>query len=500
MPRNCALAFLAVVCAASSPAWAQPVAPLGLFEGHSDVGAVLRPGSVQFSAARNTYTIEGSGENMWEGTDEFQFVWKKVTGDVTLAADIAFTGTVGEAHRKGLLMIRQSLDADSPYVDAARHADGLTSIQARDRKGGMTHEVQSSLKAPKRLRIEKHGSSFFVFGTGEGEDLHMAGGGMQLALQEPFYVGLGVCAHDKNAIEKIVFSNVEMTNDPRSAAKRPALYSTIEVVRLAATTDHRAVFVAPERLEAPTWSSDGQAIFFNRGHRIQRVPAAGGKADAVDTGTAIRSIGAKAVSPDGALLAFSDDSRQRGRPSIYVLPLAGGAPRRLTQNSPAAFHGWSPDGQTIVFSAERGGQTDIYTIPAAGGAEKRLTNGQGRSENPEFSPDGAYIYFNSDRRGSTQIWRMRADGTEPEQLTSDGFNNWFPHLSPDGKLMLFLSYDKSVKGQPQNAGATLRMLTLADKSIAVFSNLIGGAGSLDAPCWSPDGKAVAFVSYQIIPQ
>ena len=271
-------------------------------------------------------------------------------------------------------------------MDAARHADGLISIQARDQKGGITHEVQSYLKAPQRLRIEKHGNSFFMF-AGQGENLDMAGGGMQLALEEPFYVGLGVCAHDKDSTEKIAFSNVEITSDIRSAAQRPVPYSTIEVVRLAAPTDHRAAFVAAERLESPTWSRDGQTIFFNRNHRLERVPAAGGKAEALDIGgAAVRSVGGKGVSPDGALLAFSDDSRQRGRPAIFVAPVAGGAPRRITANTPAVFHGWSPDGQTIVFSAERAGQADIYTIPAAGGAEKRLTNGQGRNEIPNTPP------------------------------------------------------------------------------------------------------------------
>ncbi len=165
-------------------------APSGLFESHSDVGTVLHPGSVQYDAAAGTYTVSGSGENMWAAADAFQFVWKKVSGDIALAADISFNGTGGEAHRKGVLMIRQSLDADSAYVDAALHGNGLTSIQARDEKGAQTHEVQSYLSAPRRLRIEKHGDRFYLFG-GEGPELQMAGGGMQLALTGPFYVGLG---------------------------------------------------------------------------------------------------------------------------------------------------------------------------------------------------------------------------------------------------------------------------------------------------------------------
>src|ERR1035441_5607211 len=126
-------------------------APLGIFEDHSDVGTVLHPGSVEYDAAKRTYTISGSGENMWFAADAFQFVWKKASGDVTLTADISFLNKTGNEHKKAVLILRQSLDADSVYADVALHASGLTSLQFRDEKGVVTHEIQSNLSAPKRL-------------------------------------------------------------------------------------------------------------------------------------------------------------------------------------------------------------------------------------------------------------------------------------------------------------------------------------------------------------
>src|SRR2546423_14371426 len=99
-----------------SPAFAGPV---GIFEASQDVGVVLHPGSVEFDATKKSYTIAGSGENMWAAKDAFQFAWKKSAGDLALTADVAFAGEGKEAHRKACLMIRQSLDADSPYVDVA---------------------------------------------------------------------------------------------------------------------------------------------------------------------------------------------------------------------------------------------------------------------------------------------------------------------------------------------------------------------------------------------
>ena len=151
-------------------------APLGIFEDHSDVGTVLHNGSVEYDASKRAYTIAGSGENMWFAADAFQFVWKKVSGDVTLTADISFIGSGAEAHRKAVLMIRQSLDADSPYADVARHGDGLTSLQARDEKGANTAEVQSAMKAPARVRIAKRGDYFYIWVASEGEELQFSGG------------------------------------------------------------------------------------------------------------------------------------------------------------------------------------------------------------------------------------------------------------------------------------------------------------------------------------
>ena len=98
-----------------------------------------------------------------------------------------------------------------------------------------------------------------------------------------------------------------------------------------------------------------------------------------------------------------------------------------------------------------------------------------------------------------QIWRMRADGSGQEQVTSDDYNNWFPHPSPDGRGMVFLSYEKDVKGHPENKDVMLRMMTLADKKIDVLAKLFGGQGTINVPSWSPDSRRLAFVSYQLLP-
>ena len=471
---------------------------LGLFEGHQDVGTVLHPGSAEYDAARRIYTLTGSGENMWFTADAFQFVWKKVSGDVTLAADIGFLGKGVNEHRKAVLMIRQSLDADSAYADLALHGSGLTSLQYRDAKGGTTHEIQSSVSGPKTLRIEKRGEYVFMSVAGEGEGLRMAGGSTRVPLEGSFYVGIGVCSHDKDVVEKAVFSNVDVVTAPAATSVASKLYSTLETIAIA-STDRRVVYVAPERFEAPNWTQDGTTLLFNRNGRIERIPATGGKPETIDTGLATRCNNDHGISPDAKWLAISDQSQEDHRSLVYIVPFAGGAARRITQKAPSYWHGWSPDGKTLAFVGERNGDFDIYAIPAAGGEETRLTTAKGLDDGPEYSPDGAYIYFNSERTGHMQIWRMKADGSEQEQVTSDDSNNWFPHISPDGQWMVFLTYDKSVTGHPENKDVMLRLMSLSDKKVSVLAKLFGGQGTINVPSWSPDSKRLAFVSYQLIP-
>jgi TolB protein len=488
----------------------KPTADLGAFESHADIGTVLHPGKVGYDAANRAYTISGSGENMWFARDAFQFVWKKVSGDIALTADISFIGTGKNEHRKAVLMIRQSLDPDAPYADIALHGNGLTSLQFRPEKGANTHEVQSDIPAPNRLRIEKRGDYVYMSLSPDRSEPHFSGASIRLPFTGPFYVGIGLCSHDKDVLEKAVFSNVSLTSAEMAVSGQSfvfggptpgiavTLYSTLETISVA-STDRRVVYSAPVHFEAPNWTRDGSAFLFNQEGRILRLPTSGGQPTTIDTGFAIRCNNDHGISPDGAQLAISDQSQEDHKSLVYIVPIDGGAPRRITQLSPSYWHGWSPDGKTLAFVGERNGEFDIYSIPASGGKETRLTTAKGLDDGPEYSPDGHFIYFNSERTGHMQIWRMHPDGSEQQQITHDELNNWFPHISPDGKLMVFLSYENDVTGHPPNKNVTLRIMSLADNRITVLATLFGGQGTMNVPSWSPDSRQLAFVSYNLLP-
>src|SRR5262245_301451 len=247
---------------------------LGIFEKNGDIGDVRKPGSVEYDAARKSYTITGGGENMWATTDAFHFVWKQMSGDVSLAADISMLGSGGNAHRKAVLIIRQSLDPDSAYADAALHGEGLTSLQYREVKGGPTREIQSNVSAPGRLRIEKQGDYVFMSIARTGEPLQSAGGSFRIKLSEPCYVGLGVCAHDNKVSEKAIFSNVELATPKSQTAGQPLLESTLETIAIG-SKDRRVVYHARAHFEAPNWSRDGKYFLFNQGGRMYKMPVGG---------------------------------------------------------------------------------------------------------------------------------------------------------------------------------------------------------------------------------
>jgi Tol biopolymer transport system component len=243
---------------------------------------------------------------------------------------------------------------------------------------------------------------------------------------------------------------------------------------------------------------DGKNLLFNRNGHIEKIPVTGGTPQTIDTGFATRCNNDHGISPNGTQLVISDNSQEEHESLVYMLPIGGGTPRRITKNAPSYWHGWSPDGKTLAFVGERNGEFDIYTISTAGGEETRLTTAKGLDDGPEYTPDGKYIYFNSERTGHMQIWRMRADGSEQEQVTFGAENDWFPHFSPDGQQMVFLTYDASVSGHPENKDVMLRMMSMKDGKITVLAKLFGGQGTMNVPSWSPNGKQFAFVSYQLV--
>ncbi len=498
------LKYLRALCAALLFAGLQPscivhAQSVGVFDGQSDVGAVNPPGSAQFDPANGVYTITSSGANLWSTTDGFHFLWKKASGNVSLTADIDFPVKTGmhSEHRKAILIFRQSLDTDSAYADAAQHGSGLTGLQFRQAKGDTTQSIELNIDAPSRVRLEKRGDIFTMYISLHGEPLHPSGATIKLHLDEPFYAGIGVSAHNAHAVETATFSHLEFSP---LAAPAPVLYSTLQAIEIDPASRRSTVaFSTLGRAMAPNWSRDGSSLLFTQDGNIYSVETDGkGTPRQLDTGLAFDCSGSHGFSPDGKLLAVSCSMPGLTGRHVVIIPSTGGTARLLTADV-GYFHSWSPDGETILFTRGGHGANNMYAISVDGGPERALTSGTGISDDPDYSPDGQYIYFNTDRWGGMQIARMRPDGSSVEQITFDNLHNWTPHPSPDGKSIVFISYPPDVTTHAANKDISLRILSTSDNKIRVLTNLVGGDGSMNVPNWSPDSKRLAFVSYQILP-
>ncbi len=393
-------------------------------------------------------------------------------------------------------MVRQELSADSAYADAVVHGDGLISLQYRRVRSGPTMEVKAPVNSPAWVKLERNGD-LFTLSIVDNESTRPAAS-VTVALPGEVHVGLAVCSHDAAVSETAIFEGVKIASERLEASQSRVRESTLETVAIDSGL-RTVVYRAKEHFEAPNWSRDGRTFFFNRGGRIYTLPVDGGTPTLVDTGTANRCNNDHGLSPDGRWLAISHTDPGLRQSVISVLSSQGGTPKRVTALGPSYWHGWSPDGQTLAYCAQRDGEFDIYTIMEAGGDEKRLTSAKGLDDGPDYTPDGKRIYFNSDRTGAMKIWRMNSDGTSQEQVTSSPDHvDWFPHPSPDGKWLVFLSYDKTVTGHPADKDVVLRIMPLGGGTPRILATLFGGQGTINVPSWSRDSKSVAFVSYRMV--
>ncbi|MCX5684453.1 MAG: hypothetical protein NT049_12310 [Planctomycetota bacterium] len=467
-----------------------------MFEQAADVGTIELKGSSAYLADKAQYRITGSGTNIWGEADAFQFLWKKASGDLVLRMDVAWEGEGKEPHRKACAMVRQSLDADSPYVDVAVHGDGLIELQFRTEKGGLTSGARTPIQAPATVKLERDGDVFTASVSKAGGPFQPIGA-VSLAMPDPVYVGLAVGAHNAKNLETALISNVTLENRLAKENEKRVRETSLETVTIG-TGERKLIYRDLSTFEAPNWSRDGKLFYINREGGIWTLPAGGGEPTRLSTGLAVKCNNDHGLSFDGRWLAVSSGGGKDGS-KIYVVPAAGGEARLVTPLGPSYWHGWSPDGKTLAYCAQRNGNFDIYTIPAEGGEEKRLTEAEGLDDGCEYTADGSKIYFLSDRTGVPKIWRMNPDGTGQEQITSDeNFADWFPHPSPDGKWIAFLSFDKGVKGHPANKNVVLRLMPMAGGKPRVIATLFGGQGTLNVPSWSPDSSQIAFVSYRYV--
>jgi TolB protein len=493
--------------------------PIGIFDDNVDVGNPKLAGSAKYDESTQTYYLSGAGANIWFNEDEFHFVYKKIKGDFILTADFAFTGDTAGAvgHRKIGWMIRESTDADAASVNACKHINGLVVLQWRPYKGMFMRDPQEERFYPKQggqtIQLERIGNRITMRIAHPGEPLQFVGS-CDDVLNGEVLVGLFICSHDSDVVAHAKVWNVRIdqpvihpySSNPNAVIPTvtEVLGSRLEILNIA-NGNRKVIYEVPDRLEAPNWMPDGKKLLFNEEGSLYTIPVEGGTPEKLNTGTIDHINNDHVISFNGKMLGIS--SQREGLPdggsSVYTLPLTGGEPDLVTQETPSFLHGWSPSGKELVIVGKRNGSKvyNLYKVSLADKKETPLTNiTSGHVDGPEYSPDGKYIYYNANASGTMQIWRMKPDGTDKQQLTFDQYNNWFPHISPDGKWLVMISYPEDIdpSGHPPYENVILRLIPLTSPGAPkVIAYLYGGQGTLNAPSWSPDSRFIAFVSNSV---
>ena len=210
---------LLLTCLFAASAFAQ-AGPFGSFTHSDDVGAPPLQGAAEFDAATGQYKITGSGSDIWAKADQFHYVWREMSGNFAVTATAKFL-TDGIGHRKAVLMLRQSLDTDSPFIQLAIHGDGTPAVQFRNTKGDNTNTVDFPTEGPGtwQLKLVRQGTTVTVWIGKDGAVLRELGHTTN-QLGSPILVGLGVSSHTQKATNTVLFSNVLVQQLPGTAATR----------------------------------------------------------------------------------------------------------------------------------------------------------------------------------------------------------------------------------------------------------------------------------------
>ncbi len=192
--------------------------------------------------------------------------------------------------------------------------------------------------------------------------------------------------------------------------------------------------------------------------------------------------------PDGESVVFT--SNRGGNLDIWKVSRQGGAIQRLTDD-PA--DDWDPslsaDGQTLLFSSNRSGNLEVWMAEADGAHARQVTHDGVDAENPSLTRDGQWVIYGCGAAGRAGIWRIRPDGRDAALLAP---NALLPDVSPDGKLVVF-------ERQPSPRRIVLGVVSIADGKAVPFEIQIDAMRPqppiLGRPRWTADGKSIAFLGH-----
>lgn len=193
-----------------------------------------------------------------------------------------------------------------------------------------------------------------------------------------------------------------------------------------------------------------------------------------------QSIMSPGWSPDGTRIAYV--SFEAGYAQVFVQEVATGARRLLDPGgSSSSAPAWSPDGRLLAVARESAAANrDIYLYPLRGGEPRRLTRHSAIDTEPAFSADGEVVYFTSGRGIGPQVYQVPVQGGRAQRVSFSGAYNARPRVQP-GRNQLAVVHQ-------QEGRFRIGLLDLRDQSLRLLTN-----GPLDeSPSFAPNGRALIF--------
>jgi Tol biopolymer transport system component/DNA-binding winged helix-turn-helix (wHTH) protein len=194
------------------------------------------------------------------------------------------------------------------------------------------------------------------------------------------------------------------------------------------------------------------------------------------------------------MLSFIAHFFERARPMLRIEDERPAIAARLLRASTRfqVSPSFSPDGTSVVYSADVDGTPHLFVSTLDGNSERQLTNGEAGEAQPSWSPDGKRIAFTSVRKSG--IWLIDLNGGQPLPLTTFGSRaSW----SPDGAEIAFQSGDDIEYGWTAYDAlppSTIWIVDVASKKTTALTAPANPSGGHGAPSWRRDGKRIVFSS------